>query len=217
MNTSYLPAHTTIEAELYDQYGRKLVNYNVKFGTIHNVLPHEKIPFKIAFEETAWLKDDDKQPLKFDPHEFSAATFSYAPVSFRLFARAVVANKDLYRDNGVQNVSIDTANKWISGDLINYGVEEISVPQLLFTFYDNNGAVKWVDHLFLRDGIRPQGQESFAFSFPMLNRIHVIREGQDGDFYVNGLLQRPHKFMLNDPRALVRISINSFIGSPTIY
>jgi hypothetical protein len=217
MNDSYLPAHTTIEADLYDQYGRKLVNYNVKFSTIHNILPHEKVPFKIAFEETAWLKDDDKQPLKFDPHEFSAAVFNEAPVSFRLFARAVVANKDLYRDDGVQDLVIDSANKCVKGALINYGIEEISVPQLLFTYYGKDGGVLWVDYLFLRDGIRPQAKEPFTNPLPLLDSVQIIRRGDATDFYVNGLLQHPHPIVANGATTFMAIKINCFIGSPTIY
>lgn len=217
MNESYLPAHTTIEADLYDQYGRKMVNYNVKFSTIHNILPHEKVPFKISFEETAWLKDDDKQPLRFDPHQFSAAVFNEAPVRFRLFARAVVANKDLYRDNGVQDVVIDTIHKYLKGAVINYGVEEISVPQVLFTYYDRTGDVVWVDHLFLRDGIRPQGKESFSNAFPVFDSIQLVSRGEGKDFYVNGLLQQHRSPVVNSRKTVIDIKVNSFIGSPTIY
>lgn len=217
INDSYLPAHTTIEADVYDQYGRKMVNYNVKFCTIHNILPHEKVPFKITFEETAWLKEDDKQPLKFNPHEFSAAIFNESPVDFRLFARAVVANKDLYRDNGVQDVIMDTVHQCIKGSIINYGVEEISVPQLLFTYYGQHGEVVWVDHLFLKDGIRPQGKESFFASMPLLDSIHLIKEGNEKDFYVNGLLKHSYPSMEKGRLRTVGIQVNSFIGSPTIY
>lgn len=128
MNTGYLPAHTTIEAQLYDTFRRKLVSYNARFNTIHNILPYEKVPFRIDFEKTAWVKEDDKQPLKFDPREFSAFNFDVAPVNFKVFARAVVCDKDLYRDQGVVQVKVDSSDRQLEGAVYNYGSEEITVP-----------------------------------------------------------------------------------------
>ncbi|MDP5139727.1 MAG: hypothetical protein NWP83_04570, partial [Spirosomaceae bacterium] len=89
-NTDNLPSHVTLQADLYDKYNRKLVSYNAKYATIHRILPKETIAFRIDFEATAWVKENDLDPSKFNPVEFEAFEFSSPPVAFKLLARAVV-------------------------------------------------------------------------------------------------------------------------------
>ncbi|WP_153796734.1 hypothetical protein [Foetidibacter luteolus] len=225
-NVDELPAHITIEAELYDNMGRKLVAYNAKYATIHKVLPKEAVPFRIEFEETAWVKNDDSSPLKFNPAEFTAYGFTQLPASFKVLARAVVADKDMYRDAGVQQVRI--SNSKISGEVYNQGTDEISVPQVLFTYYDKDMSVRWVDYLFLRDGIRQQAREGFEASIPHLDRLVLISNATEKDFYVNGLPQssieynydlsrRPELIPVTGTVFYTRLLVNSYIGNPTIY
>lgn len=227
VHTGHLPAHVTIEAQLFDGAGRKLVAYNAKYNTLHKVLPAEKIPFRIEFESTAWVTEDDKRPLHFDPQEFTDYRFDGAPTDFRVFVRCVVADKDLYRDHGVQRLQVDSIHHSISGQLFNYGVQEISVPQLLITYYGPDSVVSWVDHVFLRDGIRPQEQQDFRADLAAIDSVRIIRQGTSDRYYVNGILQTGnvapgyrmpgHLPALPHGSGWINFTINGYIGNPTIY
>ncbi len=186
-NTDVDPAHITIEAQLFDKEQHRLVSYNVKYTTSHKVLPKEVVPFRVDFEETAWVKTNDTDPLKFDPDEFTAFQFRHPPTTFKLFARAVVADKDLFRDATVQQLTV--ANGQALGQISNQGTEAITVPQVLMALYDSDKKVVWVDHFFIQEAIRPQQRRAIQFAVPAQNQIRVIETGQDAQFFVNGL---PH-------------------------
>ncbi|MFN8357544.1 MAG: hypothetical protein U0Y10_24005 [Spirosomataceae bacterium] len=223
-NIDHLPAHLTIEAQLFDKDGNKLVSYNAKYTTQHKVLPKEIVPFRIEFEETAWVKTDDANPLRFDPHQASHFRFGKTPTSFKLLTRAVVADRDLYRDAGIQSVSLQ--NNQVRGEVFNHGTDEISVPQVLFTYYDAARQVTWVEHLFLRDGVRQQAKQVFAKALPKWSGIRLIKAGTDVDFLVNGLPQRSFAHHVGTmrrgdlypmPSGYLSLSLNSYVGNPTIY
>lgn len=226
-NIDHLPAHLTIEAQLFDVYNRQLISYNAKYTTIHKILPKEITAFRIEFEETAWLREDDSHPLKFDPKQFSAVHFERKPVNFKVLARAVVTDHDMYRDAAIQHISIER-NKLLKGDIFNYGTDEITIPQILFTYYDKDETVLTVRHLFMRDGIRQQAKLGFSEIIPDLNKVTVIKVGTMNDFYTNGLPQNSFQahfkkfdrldlIPLPDKPNYLRLQINSYIGNPTIY
>jgi hypothetical protein len=226
-NIDHLAAHLTIEAELYDKGGKKLVSYNAKYNTIHKVLPKEIVPFKIEFEETAWVKEEDNQQFSFNPKEFTAFDFTQPPVAFKVVARAVVADRDIYVDAGLQGIFINK-NKEIIGEAFNHGTEEVSVPQILFTYYDSDHTVRWVEYLFLKDGIRPQTKIPFEQKLPNLAQFKIIKEGMPEDFYVNGLPQTsfPKRYKntnrfellpLQNEKGFMRMLLNSYIANPTVY
>jgi len=228
VNNDYLPAHITVQARLFDNANQQLVWYNAKYNTMHNILPAERVPFRIEFEETAWVKEEDKQPFKFDPGQFVGYQFTKSPAHFVLSARAVVADKDMYRDAGIQHISFNKKKKIIDGELFNYGTDEISVPEILSTYYDEDTAVCWVDHLFLRDGVRPQHGQQFQIDVPVYDSIEVIRIGKDEDFFINGLCQKARQRKINANRCpdiialpgnigFTRMIVNAYIGNPTVY
>ncbi|CCH55150.1 putative transmembrane protein precursor [Fibrisoma limi BUZ 3] len=219
-NTDYVPAHVTIEAQLFDRRGRMLVSYNAKYTTSHKVLPKEIIPFRVDFEETAWVKEDDKNPGQFNPNEFTAFKFERKPVTFKVFARAVVADKDLYRDAEIQQVSVSD-QQLATGQISNQGTLEISVPQILMATYDSAQRIIWVDHRFLQEGVRPQRKETFAMPLPDLQHIERIQEGRSSQFFVNGLPQetfRPpytnadRSELIPTLHGFVQFVVNSYIG-----
>lgn len=224
-NVDHLPAHVTIQAQLYDKYQIKLVEYNAKYITNHKVLPKEIVPFRIEFEETAWVKQEDVNPMKFNPTEFTAFEFRHKPTSLKILLRAVVADKDLYRDIGIEELSM---NKTITGDVVNHGTDEVSVPALLSTFYDPDGSVRWVDNYFLKDAIRPQAKEHFSINLPPITKTNVLTSATEKDFFINGLPQTslaPNYLNRNrqdiipqeNGKGFYRIIVNSYIGNPTIY
>jgi hypothetical protein len=226
-NTDHLAAHLTIEAQLFDKGGKKLVAYNAKYTTVHKVLPKEIVPFKIEFEETAWVKKEDNNQFSFNPKEFTAFDFTQVPVAFKIVARAVVADRDIYVDAGLQGIFV-AKNNAVIGEAFNHGTEEISVPQILFTYYDKDQTVRWVEYLFLKDGIRPQTKIPFEKKLPDLKKFKVIKIGTPNDFYTNGLpqasfpnrYQNTHRFdilPLPGEKGFMRLILNSYIANPTIY
>jgi hypothetical protein len=225
-NIDNYPAHTTIQADLYDKFNRKLVSYNVKYATIHRIMPKEVVSFRVNFEATAWVSQDDLDPGNFNPEEFTAFRFQSEPASFKLLARAVVDKNDLYRSVGVQNVKINP--NAISGEVINYGTEEISIPKVLISYYDVKGAVKWVDVQFMREGIRQQRKRKFEIKVANFKRYKIVAEGNQNDFFVNGLpnstfyspTQRPEGFEAYLPyynQEKIGIKIDPYLGNPTLY
>jgi hypothetical protein len=223
-NIDVYPAHITISADLFDKYGRKLVSYNAKYATIHRILPMEKIPFKVEFESTAWayVNNQKGQSGKFNPYEFSPFKFSSPPVEFTIFARSVVDKNDLYRSYGVQDMKIQDGA--ISGNLLNYGTEEISVSKLLISYLDQNDNLAWLDTYFMREGIRQRRKREFTAPLKFHKNLKVIKIGTDANFYVNGLsnpvlLKKvklvPESIQINGFD--VSLLPDAFIGNPTIY
>ncbi|MCP9766654.1 hypothetical protein EGI22_01955 [Lacihabitans sp. LS3-19] len=221
-NVDAYPAHITISAQLYDKNNRKLVSYNAKFATIHRILPLEKIPFKVAFESTAWNYKNEEKSIKFNPNEFSPFKYSSAPTQFKLLARAVVDKNDLYRSYDIQNLKA-TKNHF-EGSLLNYGTEEISVPKLLIAYSDAKGDLTWLDTYFMREGVRPQRKRDFKLPFINFKDFAVIKIGENKDFFVNGL---PNVEVLNKKlmkedgikykAGWIKIIPDGYIANPTLY
>lgn len=224
-NIDNQPAHITIQANLFDEYKRRLVSYNAKYVTIHRIMPKETIPFRIEFEETAWVKKDDLDPAKFNPKEFTKFDFKIPPKIFKLMVKAVVNKNDVYRSVGVQSVKEDGTK--IVGDVLNYGTEEVSIPKLLIAFYDKNNKVKWVDTHFLRYSIRQQRMRGFVIERSIPKNYKDVYIGTDDDFYVNGLpnssFHVPAQTKMLENHILLKssesvsIRVDAFIGNPTIY
>ncbi|WP_162628171.1 hypothetical protein [Arcticibacterium luteifluviistationis] len=224
-NIDNYPAHITVLADLYDQYNRKLVSYNVKYGSIHRIMPKEVVSFRINFESTAWVKTDDLDPGEFNPEEFTEYDFPMAPVKFKILARAVIDKNDLYRSVGLQNVHI--SNNTLEAEGFNYGTEEVSVPKVLVSYYDNEDKVKWVEVFFMREGIRQQRKRKLKHKLADFTNYSIVYEGTEADFYVNGLpsisyisvpqtKELTHKILLGNKEKL-GLRIDGYLGSPTIY
>ena len=224
-NIDFYPAHITISSDLYDRNGRKLVSYNAKYATIHRILPMEKIPFKIEFESTAWkyVRETKKSSDKFNPNEFSPFKFSSPPVDFKIFARSVVDKNDLYRSYGVQDLKVK--GELLSGNLLNYGTEEISVPKLLISYSDQNNDLAWLDTYFMRDGIRQQRKREFTAPLRYNKELKIIKVGTNADFFVNGL---GNSIVLKEKSKVVSVNIETkgfrvsilpdgYIANPTLY
>ena len=71
--------------------------------------------------------------------------------------------------------------------MFNSGLHEITVPQLLITYYDQNKKMVWVDHLFLEHGIRQQRKHYFEYKFATTHKQLTIVNEDMSDCYVNGL------------------------------
>ncbi len=161
-NIDNVPADVVLNGSLYNDKNEKLATYNSKFHVKHKLMPKEVSSFKINFEGIAWSNTKDSIPKTFNPDEFTPVYFESPPTKFNLQVAGNVSGSDLYKDVVLSDLNITSES--IHGKLFNSGLEEITVPQLLVTYYDANKNLVWVDHMFLEDGIRQQRQQHFSYT-----------------------------------------------------
>ncbi len=195
-NVDNEPAYITLEAVLYDQKGEEIIKYNVRDIVKHNILPKESTAFRLDFAEafTQILAIDSTQKI-------------LKPKSFALFVKTMSSDFDFYPFTGVH--SVRTIDDNVRGEIVNYGTKEISVPQVLHSYYNTDGALVWVDKLYLSSGIRPHKQKLFQFAIPDLSKMQILSIGNDENLIVNGIsrsVSKPSK-LYNTP---VLLSINEY-------
>ncbi len=159
------PADTTLSATIYDSHGNELVWYNASEVMLHKLFPQEITPFRVDFEGVAGdTLESAAANFEFDPDQRWAYSLPRTAEigRFSAFGRAIATDRDLLRDVAAQDITfvadttVTTPTLRLRGQLINNGVIEAIVPHLLITLYDADGNVRWVDHHYLRESIRPQ-------------------------------------------------------------
>ncbi|MDP5081625.1 MAG: hypothetical protein NWP87_03140 [Winogradskyella sp.] len=227
-NIDNVPADVVLKGTLYNDDNIALATYNAKYHMKHKLMPKEVSSFRINFEGIAWSKTQDSIPKTFNPDEFTPIEFEEQPTKFNLQAAGNVSSSDLFKSTTVNITAI--SDTYISGTLFNGGTEEVTIPQLLISYYDENKTLVWVDHLFVKEGIRQQ--RSQPFKYPMLNNesIRIINSDMSNCF-VNGLpneniadkivsdriLNHNNKELqiINHPIfKFVKLEINTYIGNP---
>ena len=183
-NVDNIPADVVISATLYDKNNDQLAQYSAKYVVKHKLLPKEVTPFKINFEGIAWLNSAQKSPKSFNPEEFTPVKFEENPTTFNLQCIANITNKDLYKGLAVQEFYIH--NGHLKGELFNSGIQEVTVPQLLVSYYDASGELLWVGQQFLPKGVRVQRKLKFSSQLPNLNSLVVINADMH-HVLINGL------------------------------
>ncbi len=227
-NVDDVPADVVVNASLYNHSNNKLASYNVMHQMKHKLLPKEVTSFRINFEGIAWQKNTDKGPKTFNPKEFTPASIKEIPATFDLQCAGNVANVDLYKSVALQEITI--TNETITGILFNAGLQEVTIPQLLVSYYDKNKQLIWVTHHFLPEGIRQQRKQFFSFELPNIIGLNVLKDTTENTF-VNGL---PNKALLekidvgtkykskNDDLipvkgkgfSYLKIALNNYVGAP---
>ncbi len=227
-NVDNTPADVTIKGTLYNDANVALANYNSKYHVKHKLMPKETTSFRIDFEGIAWSSTKDTLPPTFNPDEFTPVDFKQQPTKFNLQCAGNVAITDLYKQMALQD--LHTKGKKIKGTLFNSGVQEVTIPQLLVSYYDKNKALIWVDNHFLREGVRIQRKQYFEYEAQNLNGLEIITSGLDNCF-VNGLPNvsiaekvfpnRNTKHPLEQLQPLegdgfefIKIELNGYIGNP---
>ncbi|MFK7801779.1 MAG: hypothetical protein AB8G95_09125 [Anaerolineae bacterium] len=189
INTDVDPADITVAAFLYNEGGEEIVWYNAQQALMHKIFPKEVTPFRIDFEGVAGLNlTGMPPPVVFEPNAFFPIDLVDPPVTFEVYARAVITPKDLYRNVGVQDIEIaqdGDGNFQLSGTLYNSGTEEATIPHMLITYYDEENKVAWVDDFFLEEAVRPQRAQSFVVDLTEKSEVKTIIT--DGDVYANVL------------------------------
>ncbi|MGH1385057.1 hypothetical protein [Kordia sp.] len=224
-NIDNVPADVVLKGTLYTDENVELATYNAKYHIKHKLMPKEVTSFRINFEGIAWSKTQDSIPETFNPDEFTPVNFTDEPTKFNLQAAGNVSGSDLYKNMVLSDLNIN--QKSINGNLFNSGLQEITVPQLLVTYYDENQEILWVDHQFLDKGIRQQRKQAFSYELAGNDSIQIISTDME-NCYVNGLPNEDiaTKILSNRKNynvlqkishpiySYVKIEMNAYIGNP---
>lgn len=227
-NIDNVPADVVLKGTLYNDDDKSLATYNAKYHVKHKLLPKESSTFRINFEGIAWSKTQNSIPDTFNPDEFTPVDFEDQPTKFNLQVAGNVSGSDLYKSIVLSELKIN--GKIINGNLFNSGIEEITIPQLLITYYDESKTMLWVDHIFVTEGIRQQRKISFEYPIIKNGDVKIINDEMKNVF-VNGLPNEPiaSKIVPNriqnhtNPElqkiehpdfSYIKIETNSYIGNP---
>ena len=227
-NIDNVPSDVVLKGTLYNDDNKELASYNAKYHMKHKLLPKEVSSFKINFEGIAWSKTKDSIPKTFNPDEFTPIEFSEQPTKFNLQAAGNVSNSDLFKNIVLSDLEIQNEN--VTGTLFNSGIQEITVPQVLVSYYNDDKEIVWVDHIFVKDGIRQQRKRNFNFNINKHQNIKIISSDMKNCF-VNGLPNSSISDKMLPERNLnhnyynfqkvdmddfkfLKIEMNSYIGNP---
>lgn len=198
------PADVTLTGRLFDEGGGQISVYNAGPAMLHKLLPYETTPFRVDFDGV------------------SSVAITRPIGSYRADAKALVTARDLDRTIGTQQSQIepDERGGWrLRTQLINNGVREATIPHMLVTFYDQRGAVAWVDDFFVSEALRPQRTLDVVMPLTPHNALIPLGRGdqlpptrEEGIF--TGL-QAPLDVIPVPPAlgyAYARITVHSFVG-----
>ena len=183
-NIDNIPADINIKGILYNDASDEIAKFNAKFDIKHQLMPKEITSFKINFEGIAWLNKNNAIPTTFNPQEFTQMKFSEKPTQFVVHASSMASSTNLYKHATLSHLS--PKGKSIHGTLFNSGLEEITVPQVLITYYDPNKKMIWVESLFLSSGIKQQRKQVFKHELMTKSTVEIISDDMSNCF-VNGL------------------------------
>jgi hypothetical protein len=227
-NIDNVPADVILSSTLYNDENQVLASFNAKYHVKHKLMPKEVTSFKINFEGIAWSQTKDSIPKTFNPDEFTPIEFSQQPTKFNLQVAGNVSGSEFYKDVAISKLVI--SEKQINGKLFNFGIKEVTIPQLLITYYNEYKKLVWVDHHFMVKAIRQQRQQTFNYPIIKDQKLLIINESLE-NCYVNGLpnVSISNKIVPNRIKnqtrtvlqainhknySYVKIEVNSFIGNP---
>ena len=128
--------------------------------------------FRIDFEGIAWMDTATTIPETFNPDEFTPVELDDIPTKFNLQSAGNVATSDLYKQ--VSLSAIEMHENSMEGTLFNYGIQEVTIPQLLVSYYDKDKKLIWVASQFMREGVRIQRKQYFAYEWENLIDVEVL-------------------------------------------
>ena len=223
-----IPLAVTLKATLYDKNNKKLASHNAKYVIKHKLMPKEITSFKVNFEDIAWLKNTETKPTTFNPNEFTPLEIIKTPATFDIQCAGNVAITDLYSQVGLSDLVINDGN--LKGTLFNFGIQEVTIPELLVSYFDSNKNLIYVDHFFVREGVRVQRKQYFDYTFLDLSKIKLLQSSLENCF-VNGLANEsiakevvPNRNINSEKEQLqkvkgrgfdfIKVEINNYIGNP---
>jgi hypothetical protein len=183
-NIDNVPADVVLKASLYDSDNKMLGTFNAKYVIKHKLMPKETTSFKVNFEDIAWLNATDVKPSSFNPEEFTDKNFNNKPVTFNIQSAGNVAISDLYTSVSLSDLVI--SENELKGTLFNYGIQEVTVPELLISYYNDKKELIYVDHKFVKEGVRIQRKQYFTYAFKNLLGLKSLQYSTENCF-VNGI------------------------------
>ena len=161
------PAFLSVEAVVYDQEYKEMFRNHVKDPIFHTILPKERTAFRI------------------DLFNFVPDTLPRTPKHFVLFVKTSVTSDPIYRFTGWQ-LARDQPQEGLGLEVLNYGLKEIVVPQLLISYVNPEQQICWVEPHYLSLGIRPQRKKQIDIPYPNMDEIQVLLTGNDDNLIING-------------------------------
>lgn len=227
-NIDNVPADVVIKATLYNSDNLELAVYNAKDQMKHKLVPKEITSFRINFEGIAWMNKGEQKPETFNPDEFTAINLTDIPLTFNLQCAGNVATTDLYKGLALSEVIVN--KNMVRGILFNSGLQEITIPQLIISYYNDQKELIWVDHSYVREGIRPQRKKPFTYVLKEISNLKSISQEME-NIFINGLPNKDisHKITPNRRRdqkdysfipvngagySFIKIEVNNYIGAP---
>lgn len=227
-NIDNVPADVVLKASLYDDKDKMLGTFNAKYVIKHKLMPKETTSFKVNFEDIAWLNATDIKPESFNPDEFTDKNFNNKPITFDIQSAGNVATSDLYTSVAISDLGV--SDKEIKGTLFNYGIQEVTVPEILISYYNDKKELIYVDHKFIKEGIRIQRKQYFTYSFLNLSSLKSLKYST-ANCFVNGISNEAiardviKKRRTNEEEeqlqkvngkgfSYIKIELNNYIGNP---
>jgi hypothetical protein len=227
-NIDNVPADVVLKASLYDKKDKILGTFNAKYVIKHKLMPKETTSFRVNFEDIAWLNATDVKPTSFNPQEFTDKNFNNKPVTFDIQSAGNVAISDLYTSVAISDLVV--SDKEIKGTLFNYGIQEVTVPEVLISYYNAKKELIYVDHKFIKEGVRIQRKQYFTYSFLNLSSLKSLKYST-ANCFVNGISNEAiardviKKRKTNEEEeqlqkvngkgfSYIKIELNNYIGNP---
>lgn len=219
-NLDDYPADITIRAILYDKKGQYLGESYDQYYLKHKLLPKEVTPFRLDFNGIEFSQASDT----------SADSIIYNPkdsMRFSLEVLASVASQDLYTATIAQNINIHGDE--VVGNIFNYGQNEVTICQVLTSYFDVHQDAIWVDHEIIEKSIAPSKSRPFQIAKPKIDGLAVINRQPD-QILVNGidndLLSSRYSTEFNTPVIpgtstdwnlihSVKLTLNNYLGNPS--
>ena len=171
-NDDALPAAIQVGAQLRGKEGGVLARYNAQQLLKHELFPGEATPFRVRFQEIAWISSEASKPVTFNPGEFQPLTLAESPDEF---AVAAIGNVETSIANTALNLEVSHITpEGIQGMIYNSGIREATVVQLLISFYNHNRELIWVDAHYMEAAVRVQRSQPFYYPLPDLGHVQSL-------------------------------------------
>ena len=223
-NIDNVPASISIESNLYNSSEGQIASYRAKDVLHHTLMPQETSPFRINFEGIAWRDLNQNRPSTFNPDEFTSIELNSPPESFTVSVDAHVSTKGVFRDVSLQEMSVSDGS--LSGTIYNFGMETITIPQLLISYFNSDKELLWTNVIYLEESVRPQRRNFFKVPIIPPNNGSVISKNAS-QIMINGLegnelidLEYKEKWENstfletgNEEVQFISVKVNPFIGN----
>jgi hypothetical protein len=80
----------------------------------------------------------------------------------------------------------EISNNKINGTLFNYGIQEVTIPGLLISYYNSEKKLIYVDHFFFAKVLRSSATQYFEYNLLNLENLTLLQSSLKNCF-VNGL------------------------------